>query len=534
MTDFYISFELYNTEEQDSWCKKVIEEQDLFIDFENSQDKKIVTSKKASLGKDYRESEISIFGCDSDNIMNYSNSREPLKAKYMGYGVVKLFREYEDLKAKTIEVDSDDTTVAIVAVPAYMSPTDLLAFLGEAIVKNISHFRLIKSESNNRFMVLMKFRKNDQARKFQDSFNGIPFNAMESERCHTIFVKSVIFKPLNKPSLGIPYLMEDPFTMQVKQSESSSVIKELPTCPVCLERMDSDISGLLTISCQHTFHCDCLSRWRDDTCPVCRYSNIAFDPLDYKTSDCCSSCGGTSNLWVCLICGNVGCGRYESKHAIEHYESTGHCFSMDIATQRVWDYAGDNYVHRLLQNEADGKLVELNSPSSSTCSLSDSKGKNLDYSIEYSNVLLSQLESQREYYESRLTETNYLSKQEISINEGKVADLERSLEELQKTVSELKTEKLNNKKPDNSEKMKKLAQALEKKWKDEQMISENLTSNVEKLKLENQELKSEKEELEEQVKDLMFFLESQEKFKNASEDVKNGTVIIKEKKKNKK
>lgn len=25
----------------------------------------------------------------------------------------------------------------------------------------------------------------------------------------------------------------------------------------------------------------------------------------------------------------------------------------------MWDYAGDNYVHRLVQNKADGKLVEV-------------------------------------------------------------------------------------------------------------------------------------------------------------------------------
>ena len=27
----------------------------------------------------------------------------------------------------------------------------------------------------------------------------------------------------------------------------------------------------------------------------------------------------------------------------------------------MWDYAGDNYVHRLIQSKTDGKLVELNS-----------------------------------------------------------------------------------------------------------------------------------------------------------------------------
>lgn len=38
---------------------------------------------------------------------------------------------------------------------------------------------------------------------------------------------------------------------------------ELPTCPVCLERMDSAVTGLVTVPCSHTFHCMCLSKWGD-------------------------------------------------------------------------------------------------------------------------------------------------------------------------------------------------------------------------------------------------------------------------------
>ena len=32
---------------------------------------------------------------------------------------------------------------------------------------------------------------------------------------------------------------------------------------------------------------------------------------------------------------------------------------MQLGSQRVWDYAGDNYVHRLVQNKSDGKLVQV-------------------------------------------------------------------------------------------------------------------------------------------------------------------------------
>lgn len=42
-----------------------------------------------------------------------------------------------------------------------------------------------------------------------------------------------------------------------------------------------------------------------------------------------------------------------------HYVETSHTFALQVSDSRVWDYAGDNYVHRLVQNKGDGKLVEV-------------------------------------------------------------------------------------------------------------------------------------------------------------------------------
>lgn len=53
--------------------------------------------------------------------------------------------------------------------------------------------------------------------------------------------------------------------------------------------------------------------------------------------------------------------RYKAGHATRHWKETQHCYSLELETQRVWDYVGDNYVHRLIQSKTDGKLVELNS-----------------------------------------------------------------------------------------------------------------------------------------------------------------------------
>jgi BRCA1-associated protein len=69
---------------------------------------------------------------------------------------------------------------------------------------------------------------------------------------------------------------------------------------------------------------------------------------------------------MCLICGHVGCGRYREGHAAQHGKESGHAYALELEAQRVWDYGSDNYVHRLVQSKANGKLVELPSPSPSS------------------------------------------------------------------------------------------------------------------------------------------------------------------------
>lgn len=41
-----------------------------------------------------------------------------------------------------------------------------------------------------------------------------------------------------------------------------------------------------------------------------------------------------------------------------HFMETNHLFSLQVGNNRVWDYVRDNYVHRLLQSEGDGKVRE--------------------------------------------------------------------------------------------------------------------------------------------------------------------------------
>ncbi|CAG8742072.1 14875_t:CDS:2, partial [Acaulospora morrowiae] len=275
--------------------------------------------------------------------------------------------EAEEKQDESLSVlGNDDTILAVLAVPSYLSASDFLGFVAP-VQRFVSHFRFIRDSAPNKFIVLMKFRHSRAAKDFYKQYNGRPFSSMEPEICHLVYIKSIEFKSTSIPPYIFPFL-HDPFSPSAQevsklpagndQIQKSPILYELPTCPVCLERMDASVTGLLTILCQHTFHCNCLSKWGD----ICRYSQKHYDYDPSMEQNECGVCGATENLWICLVCGNIGCGRYQEAHAYCHYKETSHLYALELETQRVWDYAGDGYVHRLIQNKSDGKLVELPSP----------------------------------------------------------------------------------------------------------------------------------------------------------------------------
>lgn len=47
------------------------------------------------------------------------------------------------------------------------------------------------------------------------------------------------------------------------------------------------------------------------------------------------------------------------ENVVPHGRRSNHAYTLEVATQRVYDYAGEGYVHRLIQNKTDGKVVEV-------------------------------------------------------------------------------------------------------------------------------------------------------------------------------
>lgn len=408
----------------------------------------------------------------------------------LSYGVVHLYRTQNHGQPAS-------GIVAVIAVPSHMSVSEFLKFTA-SFRSSISHYRIIRDQQPNKYMVLLKFRSLEDSAEFVEHYDSKRFSSMQPEVCHCVHVQSVEFTSNNAGS-----------TMDI----------EIPTCPVCLERMDASISGIVTILCHHTFHCECLSKWGSPTCPICRYTQRNLDSATASnggSESVCQECETTQDLWICLICGNVGCGRYKHGHAHSHFINTSHLYALELETQRVWDYAGDGYVHRLIRNKADGKVVELppnidgtsiqgfntqhQNEQLNTGSIGDEHSVKADQilGLEYSQILSISLESQRQYYDE-LLETKDKEREKVEI---RCAELKKRIKSLENALSE--------------------EQAISEAMKNTQQLW------IEKSKQQQASIK----DLEEQVKDLMLFLETRDNIAKLSiedqQEISDGKIELKQ------
>lgn len=501
----------------------------------------------------------------------------------------------------------DGSLIAILAVPAWMRPADLIEFLGgwatclEGVrmirwVRHRLHWLTLREATTpNRSIVLLKFRDPLQASDFMVIFTGKAFSTLEPrETCHPIRVHHLVLHRLDASDIPVPAFPPSVYESRARalpqQLKGVQKSNELPSCPVCLERLDSTVTGLVTLPCAHTFDCDCLRKWGDSRCPVCRVSHLLLssaqgmeqserDRITRATQ--CGMCDSAEHNWMCVVCGSVGCGRYSKGHARRHWKETGHVLAMELETQRVWDYEGDNYVHRLIQSRADGKLVELPSASSlaampsrplplnrpldesdpssrsttpvtsspprprgtpNTHQHTDSTGHAGPSSndvekistiesitLEYSYLLSSQLESMRQHYEAQMAEqASQIEELRAEATRAREIQERVSSAERQRQEAEQARERAERK----AEKALEISRALQQNLGSERAMSQGLSSKITKLTndLENvraqRDAKSkEVDELNDTVRDLMFTLEAGMKLQVEGEE--GGDLVVK-------
>ncbi|XP_069816889.1 BRCA1-associated protein isoform X1 [Dendropsophus ebraccatus] len=416
------------------------------------------------------------------------------------HGIMHL---YKTNKMTSLKEDvRRSAMICILTVPATMTSHDLMKFVAP-FNEVIEHMKIIRDSTPNQYMVLIKFSSQPDADSFYMSNNGRQFNSIEEDVCQLVYVeRAEVFKSDDGASLPVMDLTE------------------LPKCTVCLERMDESVNGILTTLCNHSFHSQCLQRWEDTTCPVCRYCQTP-EPVEENK---CFECGVQENLWICLICGHIGCGRYVSRHAYKHFEETQHTYAMQLTNHRVWDYAGDNYVHRLVASKTDGKIVQYECEGD-TCQ--DEKIDSLQ--LEYSYLLTSQLESQRIYWENKIVRLEKDTADEINNMKAKFKETIDKCDNLEHRLNDLLKEKqaVERRCTQLNVKVSKLSTELKEEQEMNKCLRANQAELQSKLKEEEtlrKEACEQKDlqivEMQEQLRDVMFYLEAQRKINQMPEDAR--------------
>ena len=454
-----------------------------------------------------------------DRAMFYSGHPDIEKTR----GYIHFYRTLD-----RFSIDEVNTNMLVIlAIRATVGIDQLLAFI-QCFSEDIQKLQILFQTESPFYMAFVLFFNTEKCRQFYRQLNGRAFSSLEPDvTCQCAFVREISThcnrdRCYNSPS--------DPNDLDNLQ--------ELPQCIICLERMDESVDGLLTAPCNHEFHLNCLKQYRSTDCPVCRFSLVP----DAETSSECLECRASEDLWLCLICGFIGCGRYLNKHAVEHFEMTNHTFAKQLGSERVWDYARDQYVHRLIQNKGDGKVVEYTveapfqiEPASQEFEPSERNGaaenfvtvtadEKLDsIQIEYSYLISSELDKQRLYYEEKLKHMEIEAKEKELQLEGRLkgvmdekVEMEKEMKQLnrgknvlEKKVSDLKT------KLDISEKVRKA------KFDDVDEMNKCLLANQNELKQQIARLEKEKLEVEETNRDLMFTLAAQQKMSELTADEKD-------------
>merc|ERR1712130_454631 len=194
--------------------------------------------------------------------------------------------------------------------------------------------------------------------------------------------------------------------LQIRYKQmSENKYLELPLCPSCLERLDPNISSVWSHRCaKHRFDaessndqiptvCECADRWQCIECPVCTKISFQIKNKQKKVRSKHECCTKLDDLWICLICGHFGCGRFKQSHALQHYKESSHSFCVKLTSLSIWDYKNDEWQHRLFQKRtfSSNEMMKRNDSNSEQA---------MD---EYSQItVMAKLENVHEFYNKML------------------------------------------------------------------------------------------------------------------------------------
>ncbi|KAJ1952426.1 ubiquitin C-terminal hydrolase Ubp14 [Linderina pennispora] len=109
-----------------------------------------------------------------------------------------------------------------------------------------------------------------------------------------------------------------------------------------------------------------IKAWAEEVTGCAHFDKLQQQPLEGFSLEAlhkCGLCDKAENLWLCLECGHVGCGRRQydgsggNDHAVGHYQQTGHAVSVKLGTITP-EGTADAYCYKCDENRLDPELAQ--------------------------------------------------------------------------------------------------------------------------------------------------------------------------------
>lgn len=355
--------------------------------------------------------------------------------------------------------------------------------------------QIYHGEEPSKYIVVLEFADSTHAKLFYKEINYIKVSPFELD----FFIVANLNEQLQ------PCLSPKRKAMSSETFEGST-----NNCSICLESLNFtdylENCGQITVLCGHMFHLSCLSKFSQNICPLCR---SFLSPPEFAT---CTFCNSSGNLWMCLVCGDAFCGDDldSANHREDHFKNSKHRYMKNINKRKM--------IYDCFKKQ---NMVDL---AGSIMFQEEHGGTNekIGYLVsEYNSLINSQIESQREYYETIISklEAEFLCEEENLVNEinrkkVEIAELEYKIAAEKENETFLKefdvlTEELNRLDAE----IIKTEEDIKKKKKKKKKMSKQTEDKVAEAKKELSALTEELQNINEETKDMHFHLNNASKFK---------------------
>lgn len=305
----------------------------------------------------------------------------------------------------------------LINLPEDVTIDYFISYIGKEMEK-INSITIITEPKTNFRSLIIKFFEQDMADNFYYNYKVKSIKENKSEFLYFVFLRNILYTTKNNSNI---------ININKDKKEEEYSLSQIPTCPLCLEKIEVSNCGIETVL--GIYPCE---RWTNYkvSCKVC--NKLSPSVISLLT---CEKCKNNSSLWCCLICGNIGCGRYQNGHAVAHFKETQHSYSLELESQRIWDYSNDKWVHRLILGQSSSPINLEEEDEGNNLTAQQFYIKMESIINEYNKVLSSQLEIQRKYYEKEMDtlEEKYSSKNKEIKN--KFNEIKEKIEEKKKKIN---------------------------------------------------------------------------------------------------